>query len=192
VHFGHCGVGRDNGHRQWAGERRLPGLRVDEMVQRATWAEAPGVAARGGDSTGVQRENGERLPGTPRVGHRDEPRPAFGRCVCHGDVAAEVDEPAGEIRRGGEHRIECAPGSVALADSTEIDRGSGLEPRAAAPFVELDRGARAPVGRRGRRPLLEQLERAVVAGCHERGQHGGIEAAAGVFPGLERQTQRLE
>ena len=64
----------------------------------------------------------------------------------------------------------------------------------ARPFVEveLDRRAGAPtVGEPGR-PLLEQLEGAVVAGGHESGEHRRVEAAAGVLPRAQREPERLE
>ena len=186
------GVRRDDRHGERAGERRLACLRVDQVVERASRAEAPRVATRGGDAAAVEGENCERLARTARVGDRDQPRAAFRRLAADGDVAAEIDEPAGEARGGDEHRVERAAGRVALADSAEVDGRARLEPGAAVPTVELDRRAGPPaVGLPGL-SLLEQLERAVVAGGDERGQNRGIEAAAGVLPGAEREAERLE
>jgi hypothetical protein len=96
------------------------------------------------------------------------------------------------MRGSGEHRLERAAGGVALADSAQVDGGARLESCAAPPLVELDRRPRAPAFGHRCRPLLEQLEGAVVAGGDERGENRGIEAAAGVLAGAKRETENLE
>ena len=91
------------------------------------------------------------------------------------DVAAEVDEPAGQRWPRGPHRLERAHGGEALADPAEVDGRAVLDPGATAVgSSSISAPARQSAARAGR-TLVELLERAVVAGGDERGQDRRVE-----------------
>ena len=160
------------------------GRRVDQVVERAVRGRSAGRRGR------TSRRRPSRAAGPPmrvpgRRGSATAIRhgPPSGGLPPEGEVAAEVDERAGQrratpraSRRARVRRrspCRCRPGR------RRRPRSMRREPRRR---VDLDRRAGAPAGRDARRSFVELLEGAVVAGGDERGEDRRIEAPARRLP----------
>ena len=118
--------------------------------------------------------------------------PRVGRRAPDGDVAAEVDEPTGQLEPRFAHRPEGARGREPLADATKVEGGSGFDSSPRRGSVDLDESAPSPVACIGRRAPVELLERAVVAGSGQRRQDRRVESPVGLLSQTEGGAQRLD
>ena len=136
---------RDDGDRERSRLRRRAGLRVDQVVQRPAGPEAADVAAR---RWRRRRSRGRSTPavapGRRGSAMRDPPRAVLRRVPAEREVAAEIDEAAGQHRPRVVHRVERPRRRVALADAAEVDGRAGLEPDESGFVVDLDGRARPP------------------------------------------------
>ena len=190
MRLGFGGVGRHDGDGQRPGDGGGAGRGIDQVVKAAPGAEPPPVAAGRCSAAGVERERAQRLAGTARVGDRDAPGAAVGRAPGERDVAAEIDERAGEPRPRPVHGEECATCGEPLADTAQIDRGPLLDACAAAVDVQLDLGACTPAGGRPGGALVQLVEGPVVAGRDESRQDRRVVAPTGVLTCAQRRRER--
>ena len=100
--------------------------------------------------------------------------------------SGQVVAQAGTVAESIEQARRFEPDIVIL--DVRLPDGSGIEACESCLLVQLDRGARTPPGSMPGRPLGESLERAVVARGDESRQHRGVEAAACLVAGANREA----
>ena len=155
-------------------------------------------SGRSGDAAVGQGRNAAFRVRTWRLPRRraEACRPLAGRCADRRRPRARGRRrgrrPRSRCRRPGRrarpacagqrraHRRERPRRREALAETAEVDRRAGFDPRPARAAVDIDRAPAAPAVERRGRAIGRALEGAVVAGGDERGKDRRVELPAGV------------
>ena len=169
--------------------RRFARRRVDEVVPRFTVdLPLPAQGRRSGDGALAEAERRERR-GLVRMLDRDAPRGAGRAHTAHAHVAAEVDAHAG--RAFGDELVDDDVGRESLADATGIEAGADRQRDCIRGDEDAFRAGLQNAATAAR-VLAHRVERAVVAGAHERAVHGRVEPTVAQEVRVERACDQFD